>query len=166
MFYLIVPIGVDGSWVYQVDRDVGLGVGNQAGGRIDVEGGADDDEDVSILHRLGSRFYHRNILAKEDDERAQETAIACLGARLHLAIILWQLLNVAIVVRIVGRTNLGELAVQVDDVLGTSLLVQVIYVLGDDGHLEIFLQFLDELMPLVRLGGLELVAQHIVEVGY
>ena len=110
VLYLVVAIGIDSAWVYQVDRNVRLGIGNQASGRIDIEGSADDDKDISLLHSLGGRLYHRNILAEENDERTEQTAIPSLGSRLYLAVVLWQFLNIAMVVRVARGANLGEFA--------------------------------------------------------
>ena len=166
MLNLVVAVGVYGTWVYQIDRNVRLSVCYQACGRIHVERSADDDEDVGLLHSLGSRLNHRNILAEEDDERAQQAAIARLGSRLHLTVILRQLLDVSIVVRVARRADLGEFSVQVDHVLGSSLLVQVIHILCNHRYVEILLQILDKFMSLVRLSGIELMAQHVIEVSY
>ncbi|CUQ14176.1 Uncharacterised protein [Segatella copri] len=55
---------------------------------------------------------------------------------------------------------------QMDYILGTCLLMQIIYILGDYRHIEVFFQFLDEFMPLVRLRSIEFMAQHIIEVCY
>ena len=166
MLYLVVAVGVYGTWVYQIDRNVRLGVCYQSSGRIHVERSTDDDEDIGLLHSLGSRLYHRNILAEEDDEWSQQAAIASLGSRLHLTVILRQLLDVSIVVRVARRADLGEFSMQVDHVLGSRLLVQVIHILCNHRYVEILLQILDKFMSLVRLSGIELMAQHIIEVSY
>ena len=74
--------------------------------------------------------------------------------------------DVSIVVRVARRADLGEFSMQVDHVLGSRLLVQVIHVLCNHRYVEILLQLLDKQMSLVRLSGIELMAQHIIEVSH
>ena len=74
--------------VDEIDWHVLPRVGNESCGGIDVERRADHHEDVGFLHGLGGRLYHRDGLAEEHDERAQETSVARLGTFLHLAVLL------------------------------------------------------------------------------
>ena len=55
---------------------------------------------------------------------------------------------------------------QVDYILGTGLFVQVINILCDNCHFEVFFQVLDEFMPLVWLGGIQFMSKHVIEVGH
>ena len=52
---------------------------------------------------------------------------------------------------------------QVDDLRRAGPFVKVVHVLGDDGHVEVFLQFGDDLVGAVGQGLLELAPALVVE---
>ena len=79
-------VGRHGFGVYQIDGDVRARITQESGGRIDVERGANDDEDVGILHRLRGWFNHGYALAEEHDVGAEQRIVGRQGTRCHLAV--------------------------------------------------------------------------------
>ena len=79
--------------------------------------------------------------------------------------LLVEFLHIAGVELVVGRANLRELAMQVDDVLRTGLLVQVVDILRDDRNVVEVLQLGHQPMAFVGLSRVKLTPQHVVEIG-
>ena len=154
-------VGVD-----EVDGGGGADVVDQSGGGIDIEAGADDDEDVGLHGLACGQLDVGHGLAEEDDVGSEQRAVAGQGARLDLAVVGRQGALVAGVLGVAAGADLHQLAVQVDDVRGAGLLVQVVDVLGDHHHLIFLLQSGHQPVALVGLDAPALAAQHVIEVGH
>ena len=137
---------------------------DESGGGIDIERSADNDEDVGLLRFFGSNGDIRYGLTEEHDVGPQQRTIARLRARCHLAVVLRQLHDVTRIVDVATRTDLHQFAMQMDDLRRASLLMQVVDILRNHGHIVLFFQSGHELMAIIRLYAPALLAKHVVEV--
>ena len=162
---LDIITSADGVGVDEINGGAGTDIMEETGGRIDIETGADNNEDISSLGLVGSSADEGHRLAEEHNEGTQQGAVACLGARSNLAVVGGEGLLIAGVIDIAAGAYLHELAVKMDDMAGAGLLVQVIDILGDDGDLILLLETGHKTVGLVGLDIPALLAKHIIEIG-
>lgn len=86
--------GVDAVGVYEIDRRAGTCIVEQSCGRIDVQRGTDDNEDVGSLDLFRSRLKHGHALTEEHYERTEQRAVLGLRAGCHLGVVGTKLLYV------------------------------------------------------------------------
>ena len=153
-----------GPYLFRVDQEDRLApahVVEQAGGGIDVERGADDDEDVAILHPADGGLDHGHRLAEPDDEGAQLLAMRILVAQVDDGILGREVVSRLLVAHGAG---LHDLAVKMDHLVAARPLVQVVDVLRDDPHVEVLLQGRETVMALIRLGGEDLFPALVIKI--
>lgn len=149
--------GVGG--VHDVDRDVGADKIRQRSRRIDIERSAYDDEYVSALGYLDSLSEHRDRLAEKDYIRAEERAVGMAGVeRLFPAI---ERHSGKFVAR---AAELGDLAMEVSDVLRAGALVEIVDVLRDDMDIVSLLELGEGNVGRVRLFFEDLAAALVIEI--
>ena len=117
----------DGTGVDEVDRDSVADVADQAGGGVDGQRCADDQQYVALRDHFGGFFYHGHRLAEPDDVRTQLLSPAVLVSEVYVVVA-----DIVYWLKEVLAAGLGNLPVQVDDVGGAGSLVQIVDVLGDD----------------------------------
>ena len=147
--------------VDQEDRLAAAHVVEQPGGGIDVERGADDDEDVAILDPADGGLDHGHRLAEPDDEGAQLLAMRILVAQVDDGILGREVVSRLLVAHGAG---LHDLAVKMDHLVAARPLVQVVDVLRDDPHVEVLLQGRETVMALIRLGGEDLFPALVIKI--
>lgn len=160
----VLDVVAPGPHLFRVDQEDRLApahVVEQAGGGIDVERGADDDEDVAILDPLDRRLDHRHRLAEPDDEGAQLLAMRILVAQVDDGILGREVVSRLLVAHGAG---LHDLAVKMDHLVAARPLVQVVDVLRDDPHVEVLFQFREAAMALIRLGGEDLFPALVIKI--
>ena len=153
--------------VDQVDGRLGPGIPVEPGGGVDLQGGADDQDDVRRGDQLHGPLDLRDGFAEEDDVRAVLGAVGRLVAQVHLVVAnvddVFLGEPVVVVAGVLGA-DLGGLAVQVHDVGGAGALVEVVHVLRDHVDGVALLELRDEPVRLVGAGVAQLRALHVVEV--
>ena len=60
--------------------------------------------------------------------------------------------------------HLGQFTVQVNHLVASGTLVQVVHILRDNGHMEIFFQFRQQFVPPVRFHLQQLFASFVIEI--
>ena len=143
--------GRDGVGVDEVDGYLWTGIIKQPGCGVDVQRRANDNQDVGLLHGLGGYCNVGHGLAKEDDERSQQGAVASFGAWSNLAVVGCQCLLVARIVDVATGADLHQFAVKMDDLRRAGLLMKVVDILGDDGHVVFLFQRCHEPVAVVGL---------------
>ena len=149
----------DGVGVDEVDRYSVADVAYQTGGGVDGQRCADDQQNVAYGDNFCGFFNHWHRFAEPDDVRTQLFAPAVLVSQMYVVvadIVYWQ--------KGVLAAGLGNLPVQVDDVGGAGSLVQIVYVLGDDRHLEVLFKFRYNPVGLIGLPVLYVPPAGVVEV--
>ena len=146
-----VPMGVhvDGLRVDEIDVGLRGHVLKEACSGIDVQAGADDDEDVGLLAVVDSQLDVGNRLAEPHDEGAKLASVASFVAYDGIGLVVAERAYVAAVVGIPGRGDFRELSVKVDDVRASSPFVQIVNVLRDDGNIVVLLEGSYEAVPFV-----------------
>ena len=131
---------------------------------IDIERGADDDEDVGLLHLGDGIRQARYGLAKPYYPRAEQTAVACTLAVGYLQMGLRQGANEMWIIGVARGSHLHEFSVEVDDVRGACALVEVVHVLRDDAHVVVLLHLSQDFVASVGAGRHQLLAQSVVKI--
>lgn len=160
----VLDVVAPGPHLFRVDQEDRLApahVVEQAGGGIDVERGADDDEDVAILDPADGGLDHGHRLAEPDDEGAQLLAMRILVAQVDDGVLGREVVGRLLVAHGAG---LHDLAVEVDHLVAARPLVQVVDVLRDDPHVEILFQFREAAMALIRLGREDLLPALVIKI--
>ena len=160
----MLDVVAPGSYLFRVDQENRLPpahVVEQPGGGIDIQRGADDDEDVAILDPADGGLDHGHRLAEPDDEGAQLLAMRILVAQVDDGVLGREVVGRLLVAHGAG---LHDLAVEVDHLVAARPLVQVIDVLRDDPHVEVLFQFRKAAMALIRLGGEDLFPALVIKI--
>ena len=153
---------VNGFRVNHIEGNASRRIADQTSGRIDVERGAYDDQDIGRRDNLGSRFEVGHRLAEEDDVRTKLDAVGRKVTQMNIGVLGVQGIVDTVVVTILAR--LHHLAVQVEHMTAAALLMEVVEVLRDDLDIELPLQRTDELVTAVGLAVHVLTPKHIVEI--
>ena len=153
-------------WINQVDGCVGCHELHQPRCRIDIQAGADDDEDVGLRRHLCGFLYLGHGFAEPDDEGAQLASVGRRVADMDFQMVGRERPYLRRVVGSEARRHFHQLAMQVDNVGRTGPLVQVVYVLGDHRHVVISLQRGHKFMPPARTDGRQLLATLVVKVNH
>ena len=123
--------------VNEVDGAVGRGVAHKAGGGVDIERTAHDDEDIGAGGLFGGCFETGHGLAKPHYPRAQQRTVAGTLAVAHGDALGRERFLIARVVGGGRGTDFHQFAVQMNNVGRTGALVQVVHVLRHDRHVEL-----------------------------
>lgn len=128
--------------VDDVDGRLPAGVPVQAGGGVDGQGCADDQQDVGRFDGVDRLFDHRDAFAEPHDVRPQLAAVRGLvpEADFRIADVEDFFLREGAVVDAGLRADFRQFAVQVDDAGAAGPFVEVVDILGDDGDVVVLLQ--------------------------
>ncbi len=118
-----------------VDGRILAGVVEKPGGGIHVERRADHHQYVGLFHDVNRRFDVGHRLLEEYDVGALVGAVFVERLRGGRKVVGRERVHAFLVFH---RTHFHQLAVQVKHVAASGALVQVVDVLGDDAHVEIF----------------------------
>lgn len=160
----MLDVVAPGPYLFRVDQEDRLAAAHvveQPGGGIDIQRGADDDEDVAILHPADGGIDHGHRLAEPDDEGAQLLAMRILVAQIDDGILGREVVSRLLVAHGAG---LHDLAVKMDHLVAARPLVQIVDVLRDDPHVEVLLQGRETVMALIRLGGEDLFPALVIKI--
>ena len=139
---------------------------DQPGGRIDLEGGADNQHQVGLRYDAGGFLDVGDGFPEEYDVRTQLDAGG--GAVPEPDRRVSDVDDFPFVpgplVDPVFRAYLGQFTVQVEDVRAPGSFVEVVHVLGDDRHVVVPFQGGDQAVALVGFGVAEPQAQVVVKV--
>ena len=152
--------------VDEVDGTVGRCVAHKAGGGVDIERTAHDDEDIGTGGLFGGGLEIGHGFAEPHYPRAQQRTVAGTLAVVHGDALGRERFLIARVVGVGRGTHFHQFAVQVNDVRRTGTLVQVVHVLRHDRHVEMRFQLRKNAVRGIGLRGNQLSAQTVVKVGY
>ncbi len=150
--------------VYQIHFGGTGHVVQQSRSGINVQAGADDDEDVRLLHIPDGSLNLRHRLAEPHDERAELRTVARLVAQLYFIFLRRQFLDEMRIIRVAAGTNLRQFPMQVYHPRAPRPLVQIIYVLSDDRYIENPFQVGNTQMPGIRHHIEQLLATFVIEI--
>ena len=157
-------VGVNGFGVDEVYVGFGGYAVEQSGGGIDIERGADDDEDVSLFGFAAGVGHAWHGLAEEHDERSQQTAVGGPLPGSDVGVVRGQGDERSGIVGAARGAGLHEFAVEMDDTGGAGTLMQVVDVLCHHAYLKALLELRYEAVSGVGLRLYQLPAQVVVEV--
>ena len=132
--------GVGGVGVDVVDGDSGAYALDEAGGGVDHERGAYDDENIGFVNEFDGFLDVGYGFLEEDDVGTHGVAVLAACGRRGLQVVDVEGLDI---VGVGDGAYFHQLAVEVEDVGGTSAFVEVVDVLGDDVDVVVFFE-LDE----------------------
>ena len=137
-FFLIDFDGAADGDGLGIDEPAGALIGDvvdEAGGGVDVHGGADNDEVIAALAEFGGGLDVGDGFAEPDDVRAELGAVGGEVADEDVVVA-----DVDDEVGVAFAAGHGELAVEVKDVGGAGALVEVVDILGDDVDVVFFFE--------------------------
>lgn len=158
---------IDLRRIDKIDGSIRRCVSIQTGGRIDLERGADDDNDIRRGKDVDSTFYLRNCFTEEYNMRTILRPVGSQIAKNNLLIsaIHHILLTEPIeFVACVLRTYLCRLSMDMQDTGTASAFVEVIDILGNDIHSVPVFQGGQKVVGVVGFYSTDPPAQGIVEI--
>ena len=134
--------------------------------RIYIERCADDNEYIRLLYISDSCLNLRHRLSEPDNKRTQLSSVTGLISHFYFILFRLQFLYIMRVIRVSAGADLCQLTMQVNDMAASCPFVQIIYILGDNRHIEILFQLRQQFMSAIRLHFQQLFPSFIIEVNH
>lgn len=131
---------------------------DEASGGIDLHRGTDNGKNIGFLADVDGFGDEGHVFAKPDDMGAELRAFFAFVAEVEVAAPVLDVFGVE------GRADFEEFAVEVEDLFGACALVEVIYVLGDNMHVEIFLELGEGDVAEIGFDFVELATAHVIKI--
>lgn len=162
---VVVARHLHGLWVDEVNGYAGAGVADEAGGRIDLQRGTDDDKNVGLSGNVGRWYEVGHSFAKPYNPRTEQRTVGGKFTVSHAQMVGRQGADAGRVVGVGRGAYLHQFTMQVNDVRRTGAFVKVVDILRHHRYVEMLFELGQQFVSPVGPRRYELFAQAVVKIG-